>query len=146
MIKRRIYIASSWKNTIQPGIVTLVRKCGHDVYDFRHPSPGNDGFRWSDIDPGYEAWTPEQYREALKSPIAERGFNLDFDAMRWADTCMLVLPAGRSACFELGWSVGAGKQGVVIMLDEKERPDLMFRGLPILTSIDEVFDFLGYPA
>jgi hypothetical protein len=34
----RIYVASSWKNNIQPEVVHELRKLGHDVYDFKNPS------------------------------------------------------------------------------------------------------------
>jgi hypothetical protein len=46
----RIYVASSWRNTLQPSVVALLRQEGHSVYDFRHPAQGNDGFSWSRID------------------------------------------------------------------------------------------------
>lgn len=32
---RRIYVASSWRNLVQPGVVTILRRLGHEVYDFR---------------------------------------------------------------------------------------------------------------
>lgn len=35
----RIYVASSWRNPYQPGIVDLLRMHGHKAYDFRNP-PG----------------------------------------------------------------------------------------------------------
>jgi len=69
-----IYVASSWRNTLQPVIVSLLRTQGLCVYDFRNPAPGNHGFAWSQIDPGWDTWTPEQYRTALTHPIAQAGF------------------------------------------------------------------------
>lgn len=30
---RRIYVASSWRNTYQPGVVAALREAGHEVYD-----------------------------------------------------------------------------------------------------------------
>ena len=35
----RIYVASSWRNALQPGVVTKLRRDGHEVYDFREPAP-----------------------------------------------------------------------------------------------------------
>ena len=32
-----LYIASSWRNTYYPEVVTALRKAGHEVYDFRNP-------------------------------------------------------------------------------------------------------------
>lgn len=55
-------------------------------------------------------WSTDQYRAALEHPIAQAGFKSDFDAMQWADVCVLVLPCGRSAHSEAGWMKGAGKK------------------------------------
>lgn len=139
-----IYVASSWRNVIQPGIVTMLRRCGHCVYDFRNPAPGNTGFNWREIDPDWLRWTPRQYRDALGHPIAKAGFDLDMAALRACDACVLVLPSGRSASFEFGWAVGAGKKGAVVMFEPCE-PELMYRGQPILTTPDELFDWAGEP-
>ena len=62
----------------------------------------------------------------LKHPIAEEGFYLDFSAMEWADACVLVLPAGRSANIEAGWFVGAGKL-LIVYIPEPIEPDLMYK-------------------
>jgi hypothetical protein len=140
----KIYVASSWRNILQPGIVTMLRRCGHDVYDFRNPIPGNNGFSWREIHPDWQNWTPQQYREALEHPIAKRGFDYDMNALRDCDACVLVLPSGRSASFEFGWAIGAGKAGAVVMFDACE-PELMYLGNPILTTPDELFDWAGEP-
>ena len=109
----KIYVASSWRNLWQPGIVSLLQSAGHEVYDFRHPKEGDDGFSWSEIDPAWKDWTPYVYREALKHPLAEAGFSLDMNALRWCDACVLVQPCGNSSHLELGWACGAGKRGAV---------------------------------
>src|SRR5690606_35074133 len=115
---RKIYVASSWRNIMQPGIVSALRSMGHEVYDFRNPAAGNDGFHWSEIGGGWQEWTNGEYIEALKHPFAEAGFKADFDAMQWADTFVLVQPCGRSAHLELGWAVGAGKTTVMLLGDQ----------------------------
>lgn len=125
-MKRKIYVASSWRNNHQQGVVKLLRKLGHEVYDFKNPPHGNSGFAWSDIDPNWLNWTPEQYLKALEHPLALKGFNSDFDGMKWADTCVMVLPCGRSANTEAGWMKGAGKQ-VFVYQPEKQEPELMYK-------------------
>ncbi len=122
--KRNIYVASSWRNLKQPGVVNALKSMGHDVYDFRNPSSGNDGFGWREIDGNWKDWTVEQYIQALKHPLAEEGFKSDLDAMEWADTFVLVQPCGRSAHLELGWAVGQYKT-TIMMLDETVEPELM---------------------
>ena len=123
--KRKVYVASSWRNNIQPDVVKRLRELGHEVYDFKNPRPGDDGFHWSEVDPNWENWTNEEYVNALKHPIAEAGFKSDFDAMKWADTFVLVLPCGRSAHLELGWAAGQGKE-TFVLLQEME-PELMVK-------------------
>jgi nucleoside 2-deoxyribosyltransferase len=135
----KIYVASSWRNLLQPGIVTVLRECGHEVYDFRHPAPGNKGFAWSEIDPNWKKWTPAEYRTALHHPVAKEGYAFDINALKGCDACVLVLPSGRSASWEFGYAMGQGKRGAVVWLDEIE-PELMYREAEIITSMDELFD------
>lgn len=121
----RIYVASSWRNEKQPEIVNLLRQNGHEVYDFRHPPNGVPGFAWSEIDPAWEGWSARRYRELLTThPIAARGFLNDLRGMQWADTCLLVLPCGRSAHLEAGWFCGQGKRTIILTQDGEE-PELM---------------------
>lgn len=120
----KIYVASSWRNLAQPGVVTMLRKAGYEVYDFRHPPHGRGGFAWSDIDPNWQQWTAAQYREALNSHHAEDGYRSDMDGMEWADACVLVLPCVRSAHLEAGWFAGKGKP-VFVLTEDGQEPELM---------------------
>lgn len=139
---RKIYVASSWRNEQQVAVVTALEIAGHSVYDFKNPRPGNKGFSWSEIDPNWQNWTTEEYRSALDNPIAKAGFASDFNAMKWADTFVLVLPCGRSAHLELGWAAGQGKQTIVLL--ETMEPELMVKMCDHLCiSLQEVLDVLA---
>lgn len=129
----RIYVASSWRNARQPAIVELLRSLGNEVYDFRNPAPGNDGFRWSEIDPAWQAWDAESFRAALEHPVARAGFALDMNALRDCHACVLVLPCGRSAHLELGWACGYGKR-TAVLLEGKNEPELMYRMVDALCA------------
>ena len=137
----KIYLASSWRNHYQPQVVALLRDNGFEVYDFKNPSENEKGFAWSEIDPDWSDWTPEQYRKALTHPLAKKGFSLDFNAMKACDTCVLLLPSGRSASFELGWCLGAGKRAIVYMPQACE-PELMYMDCEIVTTKRELLDSL----
>lgn len=140
----RIYVASSWRNLYQPGIVTMLRTHGHAVYDFRDPPHGFSGFAWSDIDPGWKGWSARDYRSALTThPVASRGFVSDLRGMEWADTCLLVLPCGRSAHLEAGWFAGRGKR-LIILTQDGEEPELMaLLANDICVSVEEVLAALA---
>ena len=112
----KIYVASSWKNPYQPEVVKRLREQGHQVFDFRN------------------------YISHLDDEWSRYGFQRDFDAMNWADVCVLVLPCGRSAHTEAGWMAGAGKK-VIAYIPDKEDPELMYKMFDRITdSIEGVFE------
>lgn len=137
----RIYVASSWRNELQPSVVELLRGHGHEVYDFRRPSSEDNGFSWREIGEGWLAWSPREFRMALRHPAATRGFQLDMDALNWAEATLLVLPCGKSAHLELGYAVGRGHRTAVYMPAASE-PELMYRMVgAILISERELADW-----
>lgn len=140
----KVYVASSWRNKFQPGIVGTIAERGHQVYDFRNPAPGEHGFSWSEIDPDWEGWSAEAYRNALKDPIAQLGFARDMTALRECDACVLVLPCGRSAHLELGWAVGAGKHTAILHPGGvRVEPELMALMVgAVLCGVDELHQWI----
>lgn len=140
----RIYLASSWRNPLQPYLVELLRLNGHEVYDFRNPPNGVPGFAWSEIDPDWQSWDAANYRRLLTThPTAALGFLNDLRGMQWADTCLLVLPCGRSAHLEAGWFCGQGKRCIILTRDGEE-PELMaLLATDICVSENEVLALLS---
>ncbi|KKM39494.1 hypothetical protein LCGC14_1564610, partial [marine sediment metagenome] len=74
-----------------------------------------------------------QYLLGLSHPLAEAGFRSDFEAMKWAEAFVLVLPCNRSAHLELGWAIGMNKP-TCILLEEKVEPELMYKLVNKVTS------------
>lgn len=138
----RIYLASSWRNAHQPHVRDVLRENGHLVYDFRDPLGGGQGFKtgrnqlvpsatafaWSEIDPSWQQWRVRAYREILQTHMrAAQGYVGDLRGMEWADTCVLLMPCGRSAHLEAGYMKGRGKRLVIHFADEEGfEPDLMY--------------------
>ncbi len=142
----RIYIASSWRNKNQPSVVEQCRAAGHEVYDFRHPSEGDSGFSWSDIDPNWLNWGVGAFKNALMDPRAMDEFGKDMAALEDADAVILVLPCGRSAHLEAGWAAGAGKE-LRIFAPELPEPELMYRmAQGIHTNLGVLLDSLRRPS
>lgn len=133
---RKIYVASSWRNEFYPSVVETLRKAGHEVYDFRHPPSGDPGFKWSNVDADYMEWTPQEYRDRLHDPKAERQFANDIEAMESCDTCVIVLPCGRSAHTEAGWFAGNGKT-VVAYIPIRQEPELMYKLFTAIACTEE---------
>lgn len=127
----RIYVASSWRNADQPRIVELLRDAGYEVYDFKNPAPGDNGFHWTEIGINWKTWTKYQYRKALNHEIAIEGFSYDYEAMKWADVFVGVQPFGVSASIEMGWAAGHPEKRTVLLMARGE-PELMVK----------VFDYL----
>ena len=130
-----MYVASSWRNIIQPDVVEMLVEAGHDVYDFRNPFQNGTGFHWSDISSGWEDWSSEELIDGLEHPLASKGFKSDMDALDWAEAVVMVMPCGRSSHLELGYAVGQGKKTVVLLT--RSEPELMYKMADYLVTDTE---------
>ena len=119
---RKVYVASSWRNEHYDSVVKELREQGHDVYDFKDTP---NSFRWTDVCP-QDARTIETYLEAMKTEVALRGFQTDKEALDWCDTCVMVLPCGRSAHIEAGYCAGQGKHVIFWLHPDRFEPELMY--------------------
>ncbi len=144
----RIYLASSWRNKYHFDLWNkLVLK--HQVYNFKgtlgpagKTGPQPTAFSWAELDPHWEDWDTKTYRDALYFPRASQGYLGDLRGMEWADTCVLLLPCGRSAHLEAGYMKGRSKR-LIIYIPERQEPDLMYLLADnIVLSEDELFAVL----
>ena len=133
----RIYVSSSWKNNLQQSLVEELRKRGHQVYDFRHSlADGKDECNvWTDVCQRLGLTRhrlsgtvlPGDFERMVSDDEAVERFNRHFSAMREADTCILLLPCGRSSHAEAGFMKGEGKQVFVMDTGSVTVPELMYR-------------------
>lgn len=150
-----VYVASSWRNPMQPAVIAVLNAAKIPCYDFRNPE-GKTGFSWKDVKTGADwnaapnrevrtkgaDWEPvDEYLRMVNHPRSIEGFEADFAAMDKADTFVLVLPCGKSAHLELGWAIGAGKR-TAILLEDPVEPELMYRMADHLSP--NVMDLLGW--
>jgi hypothetical protein len=141
----KLYVASSWRNILQPDVVRTLRELGHEVYDFRHPKPGDNGFTWKQVGAPTEfvdKVDPKTWRLLLQHPRAVDGYESDISHVRWCEAVVYVLPCGRSASWEFGYAMGQGKRGYVVAFEDVE-PELMFREAEIITDLAEFYSVFG---
>jgi len=137
----RIYVASSWRNTFQPGVVEALRAIGHEVYDFKGAGDGwgagdgPGGFAWSEVDRAWQDWPTNvpSYLAGLEHPRAIEGFRRDMDALERSDACVMVMPCGPSASMEMGWACGRGMK-VIVYIPAMREPDLMVKMAGLVTD------------
>ena len=142
-MSRKIYVASSWRNEFYADVVSSLRAAGHDVYDFRNPPSGDEGFKWSWVAEDYMDWAPQEYRKQLMHPKAVRQFGNDIRAMESCDVCVLVLPCGRSAHTEAGWFAGRGRE-VYAYIPVRQEPELMYKLFTgVCCTMDELLEALA---
>jgi hypothetical protein len=117
-----IYVMGSLRNPKVPEIVRSMRLAGI-VDTWAEWFAAGDGAddAWRD----YEQSQGRSYIEALDGDAAQHVFEFDFDHLRDADAVVLVAPAGKSAHLELGWALGHGKPGYILLDGEPERWDVM---------------------
>ena len=110
---RRIYIASSWKNSgAVRDLAIYFREQGHQVFDFTdidNRPEGLDKFVFHASQWLGKALSEIDWLEFLASPATTRAFRSDKAGLDWADTVVLVVPSGRSSHLEAGYGVGQGK-------------------------------------
>ncbi len=87
-----------------------LRKEKFEVDCFCDESTGRYVFHWSELVEEEEDLKKLDPINFLKDPRTQRAFKEDKGWLDWADTCILVLPAGRSAHLEAGYEVGKGKR------------------------------------
>lgn len=140
----KIYLASSWKNNDQPRVYLNLTQIGHEVYNFRNPPYRSSGFSWDNIDVNWKNWSSSEYMDnLLHDPKCSHGYLADLRGMEWADTCVLLLPCGRSAHLEAGYCKGRGKR-LIIMLNSNFEADLMYLMADhIVNSLNELISVLG---
>jgi hypothetical protein len=144
-----VYVASSWRNALQPAVCAALKSAGIDHYDFKNPDQAR-GFHWNEVGmPSYDRTTNgpvpvTEYLAGIAHPRAEEGFTHDFDAMKRADACVMVLECGKSAHLEMGWMTGQGKRTCIFLPYEMAVPELMYKMCDaIVTNFMDLLEWLG---
>ncbi len=119
----RVYLIGSLRNReyIQK-VAEHLRVANYEVFDdWLAPGPETDD-KWKE----YEETRGRTYEQALSGFAAGHVFDFDHHHIHRADIGILVMPAGRSGHLELGYMIGLGKRGYVLM-DKPDRWDVMYQ-------------------
>lgn len=130
-----IYLIGSMRNPKIPVIANKLRAEGFDIFDDWYSPGKNADDEWQ----AYELARGRTYREALNGEHAREVFEFDKQHLDKAESAVLVAPAGKSGHIELGYMVGKGKPAFVLMEQEPERFDIMYRfATRVCLSLDEL--------
>lgn len=125
-----IYVIGALKNKEIPKVAKSLREVGFEVYD-EWWCPGEFADQnWQD----YSKFNGLNYTEALDSWHARQVFEIDKGHLDRCSEAILVLPAGKSAHLELGYIVGTGKRGYILLDSEPDRYDLMYKFATLVTT------------
>lgn len=119
-----IYLAGSLRNQ---NIITIANELqvatGQQVFaDWFAAGPEADD-HWKAY---YEA-RGCNYRDALREPASVNVYNFDKKHIDACDAMVLVLPAGKSGHLELGYAIGSGKPGYILLDGSADRWDVMYQ-------------------
>ena len=133
-----IYLIGSLRSPEVPVIAAALREQGHEVFDDWYAAGPEADDKWRD----YEKGRGRTYNEALLGFAANHVFSFDLFHLNRSDTGVLVLPAGRSGHLELGYLIGQGKPGY-ILLDSPERWDVMMKfATGVFVTVEELLEAL----
>lgn len=118
-----IYVIGSLRNEEIPNVATALRSVGLDAFDdWFAAGPEADDY-WKK----YEKSRGHEYQEALRGYAAKHVFDFDKSHLDRCDAAVLVLPAGKSGHLELGYFIGTGKPGYILLDGQDDRFDVMYQ-------------------
>ena len=119
---KSVYLIGSLRNPKIPVIGNLLRKKGFEVFEdwFSAGKIADDSWQ------AYETGRGHTYDQALKGYAAQHVFNFDRKHLNRCDAVVLAMPAGKSGHLELGYSIGRGKRGYILMDKKPDRFDVMY--------------------
>lgn len=133
-----IYVIGSLKNQRVPLVAQELRTAGHEVFCDWYGAGELADEHWQ----AYEQARGRSYGAALGGILADHNFGLDKYYLDHCDVGLLVMPAGRDAHLELGYMVGRGKRGLILLDGEPDHWSLMAKLALVCYSVEEVLECL----
>lgn len=118
-----VYLIGSLRSPRVPEVAAELRAAGHEVFDDWYAAGPEADDYWQ----AYEQRRGRTYAEALNGYAVNNVFSFDRYHLNRCDAAVLVMPAGRSGHLELGYVIGSGKTGFILLEKEPDRWDAMYR-------------------
>lgn len=118
-----IYLIGSLRNPKIPIIGNRLRQEGFSVWDDWFAGGKTADDEWKN----YEEGLGHTYLEALQGDAAKHIYQFDHTHLDLCDTGLLVCPAGKSAHLELGYMLGSGRKGYILLDTQGIRWDVMYQ-------------------
>lgn len=121
-MQKQIYIIGSLRNPEVPEVAKQIRESGLGVFDDWYAAGPQADDYWQ----AYETLREHDFQTALAGYAAQNVFMYDKHHLDRCDAAVLVLPAGKSGHLELGYMLGQGKPGFILLDKEPDRFDVMY--------------------
>src|SRR6185295_11792720 len=118
----KLYLIGSLRNPRVPIVAAQIRTVGYDVFDDWYAAGEKADDAWRD----YEKSRGHRLAEALTGYAAQHVFRFDEHHLLDSDIVVLLTPAGKSGHLELGWALGKGKRGYILLDQDPDRYDVMY--------------------
>lgn len=120
---KRVYLIGSLRNPEVPELGRYLRTAHREVFDDWYSAGPRADDHWKE----YEQSRGHSFTEALAGRAATNVFRFDKSNLDRCDAAVLVLPAGKSGHMELGYFLGCGKPGFILLPpDFDDRWDVMY--------------------
>lgn len=137
-----IYLIGSLRNPEIPKIANRLREAGIETFDDWYAAGPEADDHWRN----YEKGRGRTLTAALQGHAARNVFSFDRRHLEAATAVVLAMPAGKSAFLELGWSLGQGKPGYILLDEDPDRYDVMFQfASGVFGNIEELIHVLTTP-
>lgn len=136
----KVYVIGSLRNPKIPEIANNLRDAGLEVFDDWYAAGPEADDYWQK----YERERGHSYAEALSGFAATNVYEFDKHHLDSTDAVILVLPAGKSGHLELGYCLGKGTPGYILLEEqEPDRFDVMYKfANGVYSNLDELVSAL----
>lgn len=132
MKKKVVYLIGSMSNPQIPVIANELRILGYDVFDDWWSAGPETDIYWMK----HECERGRSYTEALAGYHAQQCYAFDKLHLDRADAAVLVLPAGKSGHLELGYVIGKGTPGFILLNQDVQKFDIMYNFATVVENMN----------